>query len=308
MSSSKNRKIGNSSPAQTQTSSSISNYFRKKDINTNTNTMEDTNSQIIDLTQTTPTIDTTAAAAKTSTQIGGFGADKDRKDFTVNLPYVSPIREQHPVKESRSVGVGGLKRKKEIVDDKKPSTPVLKSSSSTLKSFQFNKQNKFKKHFAETTTKIEPSSQDLINDTITVIDDDDDFEADFKKPKHAIKPTQSGEQLKCMSCGESFTSSSNSYPFPAENFAQIPRIVTRITNVQLKVFNDDSIVSSLNLKQLEDDSSINSFFDDTSGLCWQLYTCRSCSKLVAIVLRCSNYSDSKFFQMFVNKYLFLTTE
>jgi hypothetical protein len=271
--------------------------------------MEDTSSQIIDLTQTTPTIDT-AAAAKTSTQIGGFGADKDRKDFNVNLPYVSPIREQQLVKEtSRSVGVGGLKRKKEIVDDKKPSTPVLKSSSSTLKSFQFNKQNKFKKHFGETTTtKCEPSTQDLINDTITVIDDDDDFEADFKKPKHSIRPTQSEEQLKCMSCGESFTISSNSYPFPIENFAQIPRIVSRIKNVQLKVFNDDSIVSSLNLKQLEDDSSINSFFDDTSGLCWQLYTCRSCSKLVAIVLRCSNYSDSKFFQMFVNKYLFLTTE
>lgn len=350
-----------STPSPSLSSSSnalgIRNYFQKTNYNNNNNptsnlvkqeattTVEDEepHEAVVD----TSLVDLTQSCEKTSTQ-AVFSSAGGKPCL---LPFVSPIRgggggarggggvngvKSEAVEiNSRSAAV---KRKKEILDVKSSFTPPARTTAAALKSYQFNKTNKFK---------IEPTTKDVaavVNDTIMIEDDEDDFEADFKKPKNTTSTivsltTRNGFNLKCVNCHEQVCQLELAeYATLGDNYVgHLPAsVASRVLGTssssssrhrqrpcRLIVIADESSKSTaeraLNVKKIvinddgdnEDDCSlisavVNCFLDDL-GRSWQYLECRNCCRIVGVVLRSTTASspDVKFFQMFVNKLILL---
>lgn len=286
--------------AKNASSPVISSYFQKNPPHETTAAAVDKceikeepkDSPVIDLTQTTPEINT-------STQMNL----RDRKPF-LNIPFVSPIREKTAKVQERTRSAP-TKRKKENVEPTK--TPLVNTAKSSLKSFEFSRSNKFKKEPFE-----------IVDETITVVSDtdDEDFEADFKKPKGltGLYPVnaKNSVDLNCVHCGEHVCSLLMSTPnivyLDTDSLTELPDKMSIAESKRvLAVLDEDNInlVEQSTCLQKSDDLLLNSYLDQ-AGRCWQYYECKSCFKVVAVILRCMITLDNKFSQNFHNKFLLLS--
>lgn len=285
---------------------------------------------IIELTDTNETM---VVGIKTSTQAHHhtrLNVDQDDRKKTLNLPFVSPIKPETSKSSSPTRNGGSLKRKIEV-DIKKESEQPRFASSPALNAFKFqNKASKFKKI-------IELRDEnDVVNETVVMVEDDeDDYEADFKKkPKQSFceelgleeASENNSNKLKCCYCN--FEVCGNLSDSPGEQIVDahpdllglLPRqIAISAENKRILVIgseiNKQMVENGTELKQfvvnqsghdVSDPIVVNSFLDETNCHCWQYYTCKQCLNVIALVLRCSNLSDSKFFELYKNKFIFIT--
>lgn len=314
--------------ASSSSPSTISNYFQKKNSTVTNGSSHTAFSQVkqegdIDFKDENLIVDLTQTGEKTSTQaVPG-------KPY--NTPFISPIRVK-PELASRSsredhTRSAAIKRKKDtaIVPKSTSFTPPA-----ALKSFQFTKSNKFKLE-PKIEPKLEPKAiEEVVNDTIMIDDDDEDFEADFKKAKQSttnkvvsLPPPNliDGLHLKCVHCQvdvcrfevNGFSRISDEY------LGYLPRKIaifaSSLQSTSLFVVEDDMSKATVQremattqamLSEHNDALCVNCFLDDL-GQSWQYLECRRCLNVIGYVLRTASSPDSKFFQMFNNKPLLLIT-
>ena len=70
---------------------------------------------------------------------------------------------------------------------------------------------------------------------------------------------------------------------------------------------DSNVVLKQSMNQIDQSFSItqNSFIDEHGNNCWQFFECKSCSNLIAFILRFTNSKRSEFLKKYLNKIILI---